>query len=149
MLTTSSIELNIGIIAACLPALRPLFAFILETAGAFTAGSRARSRSNANGRYYIQEDFKMGSMPSQSTISKGGGYNISISGGSEEEARRQRSGTISSGPTSKLEASISPGHSQENIIPQKETTTYVPSERERDGYRSKGIMRTTEVVVSR
>jgi len=144
----NAIELNVGIIAACLPALRPLFAFILETAAVLT-GSRARSKSNVNGRYYMQEDFKMGSLPSRSTLSKNGGYNISIVGGDEEEARRQRSGTIGSAPTSKLEASISPSNSQENIIPQNGNTTYVPSEWERERFRNNGIMRTTEVLVSR
>ncbi|RFU26851.1 hypothetical protein B7463_g9484, partial [Scytalidium lignicola] len=53
----NAVELHIGIIAACLPALRPLFAFILETTKAFTT---RRGETSSNGtkkhKYYIHED---------------------------------------------------------------------------------------------
>lgn len=68
------IELNIGIVAACLPALKPLFNWFLETARAITSsggrsGNRRRtgysgygSRSTAHGYMKQQDSFAMASI---------------------------------------------------------------------------------------
>ncbi|KAH8808753.1 phosphatidylserine decarboxylase [Xylogone sp. PMI_703] len=53
----NAVELNIGIIAACLPALRPLFAFILETTKSLTTRRGGSSSNNTKKhKYYMQED---------------------------------------------------------------------------------------------
>jgi hypothetical protein len=94
------VELAIGILAACLPTLRPLFAFILETATTALGTSRVRrgTGSYASGsgaprhRYYLHdrdEGIKLSSIPSRSSISTGipknsdygvGGVNITTVG---------------------------------------------------------------------
>jgi len=59
----NSIELNIGIIAACLPALRPLFAAILETSRAIATRRTGMSSSGGAGtrhKYYMHEDGGIG-----------------------------------------------------------------------------------------
>ena len=151
-LTSLSVEMNTGILAASLPALRPLFAFLLETATAIkTSGLRGRSGPNSSRhRYYIQEDdIKLGSLPSRSTLSKHG-YGVSVVGGkslSDDESTiyRQRSAT-NSGPMSKLEQSLEEpdSGSEENILP-LQNRAHLPRERDQ----RRGIMRTTEVMVSR
>jgi len=144
----NDVELNVGILAACLPTLRPLFAFLLETASAIrSSGLRGRSGSGARGRYYAHpDDVKLGSVPSRSTLGKQG-YGVTVSGGSGSERRlHSQPSSASSGPMSKLEASIESG-SEENILPTPiETRVQLPSQRDRTG---RGIMRTTEVMVSR
>jgi hypothetical protein len=148
--------MNTGILAACLPALRPLFAFLLETATAIkTSGLRGRSAGSGGiqGRYYIHEDdVKLGSMPSRSTIISKQGYGVTVIGGlpGDDDRRiyRQPSST-SSGPMSKLEASIGENDSgsEENILPlQVHSRVHMPKDRNRTG---RGIMRTTEVMISR
>ncbi|RQM05729.1 hypothetical protein DH86_00003574 [Scytalidium sp. 3C] len=68
----NAIELNIGIIAACLPALRPLFAFILETTKAFTTRHGGSSSNNTKGhKYYMHEDgIGLGSMGNSAVQSR-------------------------------------------------------------------------------
>ncbi|KAH8601175.1 hypothetical protein B0O99DRAFT_468240, partial [Bisporella sp. PMI_857] len=80
----NDIELNTGILAACLPALRPIFAFLLETAHGLRSSQRrtGASGSGIRGQYYLQdEEVKLGSLPSRSTLSKNGGYGVSVVGG--------------------------------------------------------------------
>lgn len=54
-----------------------------------------------------------------------------------------------SGPMSKLEESIGENDSgsEENILPVQQTRVHMP--RERDDYQRRGIVRTTEVTISR
>jgi len=147
----NDVELNTGILAACLPALRPLFAFLLETATALR--SRGLSSSGAKGRYYIHpDDVRLGSIPSRSTLGKQG-YGVTVSGGGLVDNVRKihsQPSFTSSGPTSKLEASIGENDtgSEEDIMPMQIQTTRVqlPGQRDRSG---NGILRTTEVMVSR
>jgi len=84
------VETNIGILAACLPALRPIFAFILETASTFKT-SRTRRKTGTQA-YYGQDSrhsIKLGSIPSR-----------------ERQIRKETTIVVSRGPMSKLEASI-------------------------------------------
>jgi len=158
------IEINTGILAACLPALRPIFAFLLETANGLRSSSARRrvpnsSGSGVRGRYYIQEDsMKLGSLPSRSTA-----YGVSVVSGPRprsedkdfERTLYSQSSITSSGPMSKLEASIGENDtgSEENILAiRRQIAAHMPRERplyERERDRNRGIMRTTEVVVSR
>lgn len=142
--------MNTGILAACLPTLRPLFAALLETATAIKSNPRGRSNiSGAGGKYYIQNELEM--TPSRSTLSRPG-YGVTVIGGPlmEGEKRLYRQGSATSdGPMSKLEASIeeSDSGSEENILPVR-----VPMRARivrRSDKNDNGIMRTTEVVVTR
>jgi hypothetical protein len=152
--TSFSIELNTGILAACLPALRPLFTWLLETAAALkTSGLRSRTGPNgARHRYYVQEDdIKLGSLPSRSTLTKQS-YGVSVSGGkmgsSDDERTLYGQGSArGSGPMSKLEESIGENDSgsEENILPAQQTRVHMPRERDQ----GRGIVRTTEVLISR
>jgi hypothetical protein len=163
-LTSLSIELNTGILAACLPALRPIFAFLLETAHGLRSSQRrtGASGSGIRGQYYLQdEEVKLGSLPSRSTLSKNGGYGVSVVGGpgssddKEFERILNRQGSASSsGPMSRLEASIREhdSGSEDNIWPQRQVAAHMPRERERyiqERNLNRGIMRTTEVRISR
>jgi len=144
--------MNAGILAACLPALRPLFASLLETANAIkTSGIRGRTRANGiGGRYYIHdEDLKLASIPSRSTLSRLG-YGVTVKGsrrGEEEGISYRQGSATSSGPLSKLEASLEENdYESESMLPlQMHAKAYIP--RGRDARR--GILRTTEVMVSR
>jgi len=94
---------------------------------------------------------KLASIPSRSTLSKHGGYGVTVvaarTGDDERRVYRQPS-SISSGPMSKLEASIGENDSasDENILPlQVHTRVHLPKDRDRHG---RGILRTTEVMIS-
>lgn len=156
-----SIEINTGILAACLPALRPIFAFLIDTAKLRSTQRRTGETHRPRGHYYVQEDddVKLSSLPSRSTISKHG-YGVSVVGGIRpkgdkdfERILHRQSSSASSGPMSRLEASIREHEtgSEENILPQRQLAAYLKdmdrqtSERER----SRGIVRTTEVMISR
>jgi hypothetical protein len=63
----NNVELHVGIIAACLPALRPLFSALLDGAKALTT-RRPGSSTARQHPYYIQDDstgrgIKLGSLP--------------------------------------------------------------------------------------
>lgn len=105
-------------------------------------------------RYYVQEDqIKMGSLHSRSTKH---GYGVSVNGVSvsggksvleERELYKMRSAS-GSGPTSKLEQSITENDSgsEENILPkaQLRERPLPPTHRP-----ARGIVRTTEILISR
>ena len=160
--------MNTGILAACLPALRPLFAFLLETATNIKASGFRRSglTSAARHKYYIQdEDMKMASLPSRSgTVTTKNGYNITVirSGPTgqkvplDEQSIYRKGSDTSSGPMSRLEQSITENDSgsEETIWAvqgvqdiQGGQRAYIP--RERDRNQRRGTLRTTEVLVSR
>ena len=104
--------------------------------------------------------MKLGSLPSRSTA-----YGVSVVAGPRptsddkdcERTLYSQSSMTSSGPMSKLEASIGENDtgSEENILAiRRQIAAHMPRERERHLYdrerdRNRGIMRTTEVVVSR
>ncbi|TAQ89354.1 hypothetical protein B7494_g2354 [Chlorociboria aeruginascens] len=143
------IELNSGILAACFPALRPLFSFILETASSHLRSSQRRNSviSNSRHRYYVQDDdIKLNSLPSHSTMMGSPGYGVTVSGGTENGTLYSSPSVTSTGPTSKLEQSIEENDSgsDENILPALLHQVYAPG---RDPRR--GIMRTTEVMITR
>ncbi|KAL3422256.1 integral membrane protein [Phlyctema vagabunda] len=87
----NSIELYVGITAASLPALRPLFASLLDTTKNLT--SRRNQSSNPNHKYYMQPDPEIGleNLPR----SQGSKYRVTVTshslseptqrGGSEDE----------------------------------------------------------------
>jgi len=149
----NDVEINTGILAACLPTLRPLLAFLLETATAIRSGPRGYgySGSGAQGRYYVHSDVRLGAVPSRSTLGKQG-YGVTVSGGPLGDSKRElhsQPSSRSSGPMSKLEASIGMNDtgSEESILSSPiHTRVHLPSQRDRSG---EGIMRTTEVMVSR
>jgi len=159
---SSRIEINTGILAACLPALRPIFAFLVDTAK-IRSTARRTGGSRPAGHYYVQEDddVKLSSLPSRSTLGKhGGAYGVSVVGGIRpsddkefERILRRQGSYASSGPMSRLEASIrdNDSESEENVLPQRQLAAHlkdiVRQAHERD--RNKGIVRTTEVRISR
>ena len=98
-----------------------------------------------------EDDIKLGSMPSRSTHTKQS-YGVSVSGGKKGSSDDERTlyaqpGAKGSGPMSKLEESIGEhdGGSEESILPVQQTQVHVPREREQ----RRGIVRTTEVTISR
>jgi len=168
--------MNTGILAACLPSLRPLFASMLETANTMkVSGLRGKKNGfggSAHGRYYLHEDdLKMSPMRSRSTTTLGNkGYKITVIGGgriSPEDPKVYRQPSLaSSGPMSKLEQSITEkdsGSEDNMMVPmplplQGRQRAYLAREREREREkdraerpkeRPKGILRTTEVMISR
>ncbi|KAH6711072.1 hypothetical protein BKA61DRAFT_695010 [Leptodontidium sp. MPI-SDFR-AT-0119] len=172
----NDIEMNTGILAACLPSLRPLFASMLETANTIkVSGLRGKKNGlggSVHGRYYLHEDeLKMSPMRSRSTTALGNkGYKITVIGGgrtSPEDPKVYRQPSlVSSGPMSKLEQSITEndsGSEDNMMVPmplplQGRQRAYLAREREQERQRDraerpkerpKGILRTTEVMVSR
>jgi len=156
------IEINTGILAACLPALRPIFAFLIDTAK-LRSSARRTGGTRATGHYYIHDDddVKLSSLPSRSTLSKhGGAYGVSVVGGIRpsddkefERTLRRQGSSASSGPMSRLEASIREHDtgSEENILPQRHLAAHL-KDMERQAHereRNRGIVRTTEVMISR
>jgi len=168
----NGIEINTGILAACLPSLRPLFSSILETATSMklsgNRGNKKGSGDTPQGRYYLQEDeFKMSPVPRSNTALGNKGYKITVIGGgkgqTEDSDLYRHPSLASSGPMSKLEQSITENDSgsEDNImvpIPvpsQGRDKVYMEREREddrrrveRSRERPKGILRTTEVSIS-
>ena len=141
--------MNTGILAACLPTLRPLFASLLETANAF---SRSGIRPHGTRQHYFlqEEDVKLATIPSRSTIGKHS-YGVSVmaagrrASGSEDGSTVHGRGSLS--PMSKLEQNVidNESGSEETILPiHSNARVHLPP---RDVRR--GIMRTTEVMVSR
>jgi len=150
----NDVELNTGIMAACLPALRPLFTSFLETANNIkTNGLRhtVLGSSKARHRYQLQEeDMKMSPLPTRSTIRGKQGYGVMVSGGGRTTYEERNTDF---GPMSKLEQSITENDSgsEENILPAqikgKHRVHMPPTQVQRE--RPRGILRTTEVMVSR
>ncbi|TVY19162.1 hypothetical protein LARI1_G002762 [Lachnellula arida] len=105
------IELNSGILAACLPTLRPLFATLLKNRSILKCSdpnNRARV-GGARHRYFPQQDDKeLLSMPSRSTFSGTieEDYGVGISGGNASfgDGRKLHGhdSVVSSNPTSRL-----------------------------------------------
>jgi hypothetical protein len=91
-----------------------------------------------------EDDINLGSMPSRSTTTHG--YGITISGGKPGPFDEERNvfGKMS-GPMSKLERSVEESNSgsEENILPLQQKEAYLPCEEK------KGIIRTTEIMISR
>ncbi|CZT51243.1 uncharacterized protein RSE6_12363 [Rhynchosporium secalis] len=170
----NGIEINVGILAACLPSLRPLFASILETANTLKLsglrGNKKGSGGTPQGRYYLQQDeIKMSPVARSGTALGNKGYKITVIGGggkstTEETDLYRNSSLASSGPRSKLEQSITENDSgsEDNImVPmplplQGRDNLYMTREREGDRDRAErpreqpnGILRTTEVSISR
>ncbi|KAF2458433.1 hypothetical protein BDY21DRAFT_284201 [Lineolata rhizophorae] len=80
----NDIEMNIGIIAACLPAIKPLFAWFLETARNITTGSGLRSREyhkGASSLGYIKHTAKDQSVVMDSLPSRNAPYNVNVTSG--------------------------------------------------------------------
>jgi hypothetical protein len=105
----------------------------------------SRCPNGTRHRYYMQEDdINLGSMPSRSTTTHG--YGITISGGKPGPFDEERNvfGKMS-GPMSKLERSVEESNSgsEENILPLQQKEAYLPCEEK------KGIIRTTEIMISR
>ncbi|CZR51873.1 uncharacterized protein PAC_01750 [Phialocephala subalpina] len=162
----NDIELNVGILAACLPALRPLFAWLLETASAIRAtGLRLTALgSNARNTYYRpKQGHNLEAMPTRSTTNLGHqkGYRITvISGGKISEDGEpifdRRPSLASSGPMSKLEQSITEADSEKDYedMPMHFDRKFrervrSPTDRDFDFQTRIGILRTTEVMVER
>jgi hypothetical protein len=137
-------------VAACLPALRPLLASALETANTFKINGLRRTVLGTAARerlYKLQdEDTKMSRLPTRSMM-RGKAYGVEVSGGE----RSRYGGGKDFGPISKLEQSITKNDSgsEETKFPalmKGEHWMHVPPPQVE---RPRGILRTTEVMVSR
>ncbi|KFY31692.1 hypothetical protein V493_00891 [Pseudogymnoascus sp. VKM F-4281 (FW-2241)] len=107
-------ELSVGVIAACLPALRPLFAFLLDKASStFASGQPGLSTRR---KYYMQSNDINLSSVGKNGDSEGqrgdGRYGVTVSSNGRDfyEDRMPRR------PMGKLEQSLT-GDSDENILP--------------------------------
>jgi hypothetical protein len=87
-----SVELNVGIAAACGPTIKPLVKDIIGSTLSLRSGSRSRKRTN-NGYYEQSSSHAMGSMPRSRLEHEAQKYNVHIDphtsvsaseGGSEE-----------------------------------------------------------------
>jgi hypothetical protein len=87
-----SVELNVGIAAACGPTIKPLVKNIIGSTLSLRSGSRSRKRTN-NGYYEQSSSHAMGSMPRSRLEHEAQKYNVQIDahtslsasdGGSEE-----------------------------------------------------------------
>lgn len=133
-------ELAVGIIAACLPALRPLFAFLLDKASStFASGQVGLSTRH---KYYMQSnDINLSNVGKQSDSegARGDGrYGVSVTSNGRdfyEERMPKR-------PMGKLEQSLTEGEgdSDENILPIQDIDRL-------EGGNNR-IVKTTEVRVS-
>jgi len=158
--------MNTGILAACLPTLRPLFSSILKNASSQRLSETGgRSKITADRNYFQEDDGKeLMSMPSQSTLYETKeGYGVRINGGKspfDEERRPHRQDSVSSSPTSRLEQAIEENDSgsDDHIMPRLQGlhTAYITRADRRDWRDTriwkdpnKGILRTTEVSVTR
>jgi len=146
----NDVELAVGILAACLPALRPLFAFLLETAHTFkSSGLRSRTNVNRHHRYYIQhDDIKLDPLQDQHkndvTVTSNGSSSANVGPYYENGIDVARNSSAASrGPMSKLEQNIglADGGSEENILAVQNYSYGIPA-------RGKGIVKTTEVHVT-
>jgi hypothetical protein len=163
----NSVEMNTGILAACLPTLRPLFASILKNASSQKLSESVGRTKNPLDRnhYYPEDDGKeLMSMPSHSTLDGAKeGYGVRISGGRspfDDERRLYRQDSVSSSPTSRLEKAIEENDSgsDEHMVPglQGLHNAYMKRTDRRDWRDtrvwkdpSRGILRTTEISVTR
>ncbi|KFX93213.1 hypothetical protein V490_04954 [Pseudogymnoascus sp. VKM F-3557] len=133
-------ELGVGIVAACLPALRPLFAFLLDKASS-TFASRQAGLSTRH-KYYMQSNDINLSAVGKRDDSEGqrgdGRYGVSVTSNGRDfyEDRMPRR------PMGKLEQSLTEGEgdSDENILPIQDV--------ERHGGGNNRIVKTTEVRVT-
>ncbi|KFY07700.1 hypothetical protein V492_06903 [Pseudogymnoascus sp. VKM F-4246] len=133
-------ELAVGIIAACLPALRPLFAFLLDKASStFASGQPGLSTRH---KYYMQSNDINLSAVGKRNDSEGqrgdGRYGVSVTSNGRDfyEDRMPRR------PMGKLEQSLTEGEgdSDENILPIQDVEAH--------GRGNNRIVKTTEVRVS-
>lgn len=133
-------ELAVGIIAACLPALRPLFAFLLDKASStFASGNAGLSTRH---KYYMQSNDINLSAVGKRDDSEGargdGRYGVSVTSNGRDfyEERVPRR------PMGKLEQSLTEGEgdSDENILPIQDV--------EMNGRANNRIVKTTEVRVT-
>jgi hypothetical protein len=132
-------ELSVGVIAACLPALRPLFAFLLDKASStFASGQPGLSTRH---KYYMQSnDINLSAVGKKGDDSDGprgdGRYGVSVTSNGRDfyEERVPRR------PMGKLEQSLTEGEgdSDENILPIQDVERN-PNNR---------IVKTTEVRVT-
>lgn len=132
-------ELSVGIIAACLPALRPIFSFILDKASStFASGQPGLSTRH---KYYMQSnDINLSSIKrddTQGTRDERYGVSVTSNGRDFYEDRVPRR------PMGKLEQSLTEGEndSDENILPIQDTDSHESGKNNR-------IVKTTEVRVS-
>jgi len=84
----TAVEANVGILAACLPALRPLFAWALDTA-AMTFRTTHTHRQTPKEQYYRKNSIRLSSMNS-----------------GDRQIRKETTITVSHVPMSRLEQSI-------------------------------------------
>lgn len=133
-------ELAVGIIAACLPALRPLFAFLLDKASStFASGQVGLSTRH---KYYMQSNdinlSNVGKRDDSEGARGDGRYGVSVTSNGREfyEERMPKR------PMGKLEQSLTEGEgdSDENILPIQDMDRL-------EGGNNR-IVKTTEVRVS-
>lgn len=145
--------MNTGILAACLPSLKPLFASILKTATTLKASGHRSKRAgfvgSVHGRYYLCEDgMKISPLPSRSTTALSSkGYKITVIGRIPlDEPRIYRQPSLaSSGPMSKLGRSMTgndSGSEDNMLVPmplslQGRQRAYLARERERERERDR------------
>ncbi|OBT80418.1 hypothetical protein VF21_00862 [Pseudogymnoascus sp. 05NY08] len=131
-------ELSVGVIAACLPALRPLFAFLLDKASStFASGQPGLSTRH---KYYMQSnDINLSAVGKQNDTEapRGDGrYGVSVTSNGRDfyEERVPRR------PMGKLEQSLTEGEgdSDENILPIQDVERHANNR----------IVKTTEVRVT-
>jgi hypothetical protein len=143
VLTIGSIEFNVGILAACLGTLKPLFNWFLETARAMTAGSSHRGKYGYGSNYKrhsslgylkqyeagVQMDNLSARVQNADNTPKQN-YNVMVSSG--RAYRKESNGSGASSPSWEPEI---PSKSEDNIL------TY-------EKFDKRGIVRTTEVKIS-
>lgn len=170
-------ELNIGILAASLPALRPLFTWMFETAKTFN-NTRFGTRRHGGYTRNNEDTVKLSSMPSRSdTLSSNGGkeeYKVSVTSGQGGGALTSHSplgrklslkkgSKENNAPKSRLEKTIAEEDAWSDeerditvgiALSGQKDRSQEPGGNRVDGFWGNasaggGIMRTTEVYVSR
>ena len=97
------VELTVGIYAACLPALRPLFSFILDKANSTFNSRGATDLNKTNHKYYMQSnDINLSSVPNDRNNSDRYGVTITT------QSR--------AAPKSKLQNTLADDSSEEYIL---------------------------------
>ncbi|KAL3422024.1 integral membrane protein [Phlyctema vagabunda] len=165
----NDIEFNTGILAACLPSLRPLFSFLSDTVSSIAQRSGLRSHTNPAHHYYQQQedDVKLEYLRSSGAAAKqktdygvtvsvmGGGGSAGAGNSSEtdiEGNNNNRRMPWGKGPKSRLEQSIGDddddSESQVHILPPVRRAHHRSIGGALDGDETGGITKTTMVRIS-
>lgn len=126
--SVNRVEMNVGIIAACLPTLKPLFANFFGQIRALTSGSVGRSAG-------LSGPFKSSGYLKQNDRSDGGSY--AMNNFSVDASMSKEGAVIYGGPNNRDRRWSKAAESDESILPHQGAAP-----------KGKVIVRTTEVNVS-